>query len=606
MASTGEDIFNYINEVYSLLSENDRLRIGETWTAWEQTYGDIWTKLFEQQLAVNVNTCPLYNNQRWMQYEFDSTTVYNQNAVFRGNQDLSKGIDLSQKYLVNIGIGASAPIEVDLRGAVATATTNLEIANNINNAFGFVFANLVVENALLELATIIPGAAFTGNILPAANIITGIAPSTNNMFVGQGLNDGGVNIAPGTIVTGIPTTTSITISTPTMNSAAMTAAAFNANNPTITFYPASDTSKDASALVLGLDPTTFPLTVPQFVFSYALPDTTVTSIPTLQTNVHDDQPGIVVLNQNTDYDITFGAGIISFAVIPPPFVWAKNSLLNLETPYNNFGYLMNFYDQNTPAYLKAVQGLWYAYWTGPTPENIRRSLYLLFGLPTASFAGTVTVVTPTQITLMYADQTTETFAIPADLISLVVVGQTVTKFQPLVSGITVLDKVNDKGFVASQVGRFGIQQFLTQYASRGVGPNTDETKALQTVEMNTYLPQIDVNAFVSADINLGNVKTFLTNMQPKSRTYFFQVLVGTFEDVITVGDDALSINVAFNVTPNVDSNMNTDAQESDLVDAETDPATGIILDSECMTMTDVVGIQVFHSAVLVDSFTVEG
>ena len=606
MANTGEDIFSYLNEVYSLLSENDRLRIGETWTAFEQTYGDIWTKLFEQQLAVNVNTCPLYNNQRWMQYTFNSTTVYSQNAVFRGNQDLSRGIDLSQKYLVKIGIGAASPIEVDLRGATATATTNLEIAANINNAFGFIFANLVVENALIELATIIPGAAFTGNMAANASAITGIFPSASNMFAGQMLDDGAVNIAPGTIVTAITSTSTITISTPTLNTAPVSKAAFNANNPTITFYPASDTGRDASALVLGLDSTAFPLTVPQFVFSYALPDTTITSMPTLQTNIHDDQPGIVVLTQNVDYAVTFGAGIVSFADTPPATMWAKNTLLNLETPYNNFGYLMNFYDQNTPAYLKAVQGLWYSYWTGPTPENIKRSLYLLFGLPTASFAGTVLTVTPTQITLLYADQTTEIFDIPTDLTSLVVVGQSVTKFQPLVSGISVFDKVNDKGFVSSQVGRFGIKQFLTQNASRGTGANTDETKALQTVEMNTYLPQIDVNAFVSADINLGNVKTFLTNMQPKSRTYFFQVLVGTFEDVIAMNDDALSINVAFNVTPNVDSNMNTDAQESDLIDAETNPATGIILDSECMAMTDMAGIQVFHSAVLVDSFTVEG
>jgi hypothetical protein len=266
---------------------------------------------------------------------------------------------------------------------------------------------------------------------------------------------------------------------------------------------------------------------------------------------------------------------------------------------------MDFYDKNTDAYLKAVQGLWFAYWTGPRPENIRRALYLLFGLPTASETGTVTTVTTTQIILTYEDLSTEIFDIPVDLVAIVVEGQAVTRFQPLVDGIVVLDKVNKKGFVETEMGRYGLSQFLTEKATRGIGPDTDETKALKTVEENTYLPQINVNAFISENINLGNIKTFLRNIQPKSRTFLFQVLVGTFVDRLEL-DEKIAINVAFTVTPNLDSNMNTDAQQSDLDDAEVNDATGIILDSEGMALSDKIDIEVYHFGSLVDSFSVEG
>jgi len=148
-----EDIFNYINEVYSLLSDKDKGRIGETWKAFEQTYGDVWTKVFERGLAVNVNTTPLYNNQRWLKHMFNASTRYDRTAVYRSNQDLSKGINLSVRYLVKLSVDGGSPIEVDLRGSNSAATQNTEIRDKINAAFGFQFASLVVLEALLELVS---------------------------------------------------------------------------------------------------------------------------------------------------------------------------------------------------------------------------------------------------------------------------------------------------------------------------------------------------------------------------------------------------------------------------------------------------------------------
>jgi hypothetical protein len=607
-----DDIFGFINDVYSLLPEQDVLRFGELWTAYEQTLGDVWTRLFQSQLASVISTLPNYNIHRWLEHEFDATTQVNLPATYTSNQDVSQGINLSTQYLIKFSVNGGSPVEVNLTGAVPANTTGAEIAAAINVAAGFSLASLVTNNALVQ---------FTSNT-------TG--PSSS-----------------------------------------------------ITFYPASVPAADASAIVLGLAPADLPETFPEFPYIFMLVDSTIVSIPALQDFIRP-QSVTIALTENVDYSIEFGSGLIAFAVAPPSFMWAPNTLYNYETPYNNFGYLINYYAPNTPAYLETVQGLWFAYWTGPSPENIKRSLYLLFGLPTAAQAGTVTNVTPTTIYLTYNDNSTATFTIPNGLYALVSVGDTVEQYQPLTTGVNVLDKINSPGFLAREVGTAGIQQFLTQNATMGsnngtqfrIGPNpatattttnitiagmvgarsvsfsvnvtmtaginvlslnegttyglnmtygmtvtgtgippgsyitqiipsTDEQIALQTIEQNTYLPQIDVNAFVSANINLGNVRTFLTNLQPKSRTYLFQIIVGSFADELVMAED-LGLAISFDVSSNVDYNPNTYAQQSDLTDAETDPQTGIILDDGGWSMTDYVDIEVYNGATLVETLHVEG
>lgn len=490
-------------------------------------------KLFERGFGANIDNVPLYNNQRWIKHTFDITTQYNRQATYRGNQDLSAGINLFTRHFIKFAVDGGTPVEVDLQGVVPTATTSLEITTKINNAAGFKLTSMVVLDSLLEFKSSTSG--------------------------------------------------------PTSR---------------ITFYPTSSPSTDASAIVLGLDPLDLPLSFPTFPYAFQLADSYIVSIPTLQNKVHDELASIL-LTESTDYEVEFGTGIISFAAPPSSSLWAKDNLVNKETPYNNFGYLLDIYDSNKSGYLKAIKGLWFAFWTGPRPENIRKSLYLLFGLPVASQAGVVTDVTTTSITLRYNDNSTETFQIPSELYSLVAIDNNVTKFQPLVTGITVMDKVNNPGFLEREVGRFGIQSFLTEKATRGTSPDSDESRALKTIEQNTYLPQIDVNAFISPDIKLSNVKSFLRNIQPKSRTFLFQVLVGTFRDLLDV-EEVLSQHISLDVSPNVDSNPNTFAQQSDLDDAESNNSTGIILDGEGVGLADHVDIDVYHGLTFIESFSLSG
>lgn len=518
--SGSADIFDFLNDVWDLLPEEDRLRFGELWKAYEQTYGDVWMKLLESGLASNIDTIPLHNNIRWLKHTFDESTSVDRVVTYRGNQDLSKGLNLSVRYLFRFAVNEGDSVEVDLRGSNPSLTRNVEIVEKINQAAGFKFATLEESGALLRLKSNVAG-----------------------------------------------------------------------ENSTIEFLPASDPDADAIGLILGVNTDDLPILLPDFRYAYQLQDRLLTHIPVLQDRIHDDQV-TYELKENEDFTIEMGSGVISFREPPPVSeFWAKDNLFNYETPYNNFGYLLDLYDRNTEAYLKAIKGLWFAFWTGPRPENIRRSIYLLFGLPTASGSGTVTGLTTTEITLTYDNGKTETFQIPSELTPEVELGDTVSRFQPLVSGINVYDKVNSPGFLAREVGVAGVYPFLTEKASLGYDPSTDEQRALKLVEQNTYLPQIDVNAFISQDIRLSNVKTFLKNIQPKSRTFLFQVLVGKFSDPISLSEH-LGQDVSFDVTPNLDSNpWNTASQ--DLRDSGEDTLdSGLQLDSDGFTLWESLDIEV--------------
>lgn len=548
--ANSEYIFNYLNDVWDLLPEKDRLRFAELWKGYEQSMGSVWMKLFERDMATNIDTLPLYNVQRWLKHMFDDTTQILRSATYRCNQDLSKGVNLSNRFLIKLSVDSDPAVEIDLRGVNPAATTIFEIVDRINQVVGKKVVFPVEQNQLIEFRSPTKG--------------------------------------PGSL---------------------------------LTFYPTSSPANDASAMILGLDPDfDLPKTFPKFKYEYLLADQFIVGIPSLQDKIHDELT-TVLLTENVDYEIEFGTGVISFAATPPAAMWAKDTLVNLETPYNNYGYLLDIYDKNTESYLKAVKGLWYAFWTGPRPENIRRSLYLLFGLPTASAAGTVIKVTSSVIEVRYDDNTTESFQIPTELVAIVGEFQRVERFQPLVDGIVVYDKINYPGFLEKEVGRFGVQPFLTEKATHGEDPSTDESKALRILEENTYLPQINVNAFISPDISLTNVQSFLKNIQPKSRSFLFQILVGIFRDRLDILDEgyrgmvspnypngipSLGFDITFDVTPNVDWNNNTSGNQDTWNEAEANEGTGLILDSEGMCFGDKIEIEVRQASVLTDSFSVEG
>lgn len=526
MSST--QYLDFIGSVWSLLPEEDKVRLGELWQGFEQCVASAYQKFVEGNLNITHQNLQAFSSERWLDYTFDEANFLDQPAIYTSTQDISLGINLNLRYLLKIGVDGGEPIEIDVRGVNPGSTKLSEIVSKINDAFHFRFARAVLSNSVLQL---------------------------------------------------VSRTTGI--------------------NSKITIYDTSVPSANAAEFILGIQNSDLPATFPEYPYVYQSPYPSLASIPEFQNAVRDETV-TMLLKEGQDY-IVLDKTTVAFKTQPPAILWARRSFFDQENPWNNYGFLMDIYQKNSVRYVNVIQGLWFAFWTGPKPRNVLRSLYLLFGLPTAKEDGTVTAVSSTVVETTSAAGVVRTFAVPFGLNPIVTLGQSVARFDPLVDGIEVFDKVNKPGFIAEQIGRSGIQRFLTPGASRGPG-DTDETKALTLLEEYTFLPQISVDAFVNPDINLGNVKIFLDAIKPLNKTYLFQIIAGNFNDAISFSE-VVGASPSIDLTETVDSNETTYLQQADLDDYEFNANSGLNLDPNGVLFEDTIEVDVYSGAVLIDSFS---
>jgi hypothetical protein len=522
--------FQFIGAVWDNLDEHDKQLYGETWKGYEQIFASVYQKYLEGNLNVVIQDLQTWTTERWLPYSFTDENFIDQTAVFTSSQDLSLGINLTDKYLLRFTIDGTSTYEVDVRGIDPVNTSVTEIVNAINTAVGFTFARGVFENTVIQLSS----------------------PTT------------GVNSS-------------------------------------IEILVASDPVKDAGEFVLGLAIEERPLLIPEFPYVYKSDVDRLHSVPVFQDAIRDESV-TASLTEGVDYEVVDQKNI-AFVSPPPEKLWARRSLVDQENPWHNFGFLMDIYTPNSDRYVEILNGLWFAFWNGPTPENVQRALYLLFTLPTARENGEVVLVTSETIVTRGDNGAVRSFDIPNGLDSLVAVGDRVERFQPLVTGIDVFDKINKPGFIEDEIGRQGIQRFLTEDATTGTDPSTDESKALVMLEEHTFLPQIQVESFITPDINIGNVVTFLDAIKPLSKTYLFQILVGTFLDEIDFTEN-VGYELDIDVTPNVDSNQTTFAETSILDDYEENDNQDLDLDSDVLLFQESVEIEVLQGAITISIFVI--
>jgi hypothetical protein len=285
----------------------------------------------------------------------------------------------------------------------------------------------------------------------------------------------------------------------------------------------------------------------------------IVSVPFLQDRIDD---AVTFLVEGVDYVVQ--SGILSSRIGFPLSglgsedtrirqMWAEVSRINDETPYRNFGVLIDFYRENSEEYKQALQGLWYTFWTGSTPGNLERGLHILLGLPYARKAGTVTRVDTDlgQIDITDPRGQIITYTIPSGLDPEVSVGDEAFRFQQLTTGVEIIDRNNQPGFVTSELGRGGIDQYLTDNATRGAG-NTDETKALDLLEHHLFLPRILAES-VNQRINVTELVTFLDNMRPQWTNYVFSFL-SDGEENLTITEEEFAIDPAIDLTTTVSNN----------------------------------------------------
>jgi archaellum component FlaF (FlaF/FlaG flagellin family) len=287
--------------------------------------------------------------------------------------------------------------------------------------------------------------------------------------------------------------------------------------------------------------------------------TQIKSVPVLQDLV-DDPTSILV--EGVDYVVSGGilssrTALLKSAIGPVDTrkrqAWAEETKIDDETPYRNFGVLIDFYRENSEEYKLALQGLWFTFWTGSTPGNLQRGLHILLGLPFTRRSGTVSRVDTDlgEIDITEASGRILTYSIPDGLDSTVERGDEVSRFEALTTGVEIIDRNNEPGFVTNRLGRAGIAKFLTDGASTGPG-DTDETKALELLEHHLFLPQVLVEA-ITQKINVAELVTFLDNMKPQWTEYVFSFAVDESE-TISFSEVLDPIAISIDLSTTIDNN----------------------------------------------------
>jgi hypothetical protein len=184
-------------------------------------------------------------------------------------------------------------------------------------------------------------------------------------------------------------------------------------------------------------------------FAYSV-NVEIESIPELflRTDIGAHSPLGIPLTENIDYVVSSGS--IVFLTEPSEFQFAPALVQNRQLVFNNFGFLIDYFKENSRDYRRDVQGLWFAFWNGPTVANIELGAVILFGFPiidggeilsiTTEVGGAKTIRARTRSGLI------ESFLVPAPFTQFIVVevGDTFDTFAPLVVPFEVADYITDR------------------------------------------------------------------------------------------------------------------------------------------------------------------
>jgi len=346
----------------------------------------------------------------------------------------------------------------------------------------------------------------------------------------------------------------------------------------ISIYSAG--TKDATELIFGLTSSELPLVTPRFPYKYSLVDSKIRDIPSLQDTIRNESLTYYII-ESIDFKVNWQSGYLEFKEEPPAKLWAKLTYIDEQIPFYNFGDLIDYRDSSIlpEDYLQNLRGLWFAFWQGPRPEYIKRALALLFSLPVSVDDGLVLSIKSGIMEIVHLDGVVRSYYLPSQLEWVVSAGDYVEKYEVLTTGIDIYDKTNLPGFVQTEIGRDAIAPFALPEATLGEGPDTDETKALKALEEHTFLPQINVNAFVRPNINVGTIFKFLENIKPLQKSFYFQVIVAIFDEELKM-DEKLGLEINVDVTPNLEINQANWAPEADRESYETIDNKALDLDSD--------------------------
>lgn len=428
MARDGSFLYQFLHDFWDLLPTEDRELLAAYWHALTMIVADIYQETFESSLSTAVEDVSVFHTQRWNRYQLNSDTCDIQNVVeeliLTGTtaEDLAQDAILFDSLTVtNENSSIVSTDQLTMEDTVVYYLTYNQIqANTLRVLEGSaVFVKDRDYRVNLQEGTIsrvenggIPSGTLVDVIYThpyykkdvdytidqtnrkIARVSGGSIASGQTVFVGYDYDN----------TTPVPLSSTTGVINSSNNRISDTSVDFTGvkENRTITILIGSNigtyTVKEVlSATVLEINETFASdeanVTYSINAFPYAInADSNIASVPTMQDLIVDPN---IILREGVNY--TVGDGKISFRDEPVttrendgPTLWAEETLVDEETVYRNFGVLVDFYKESSEAYLDAVRGLWYVYWTGSTHENLLIGMQILLGLPFATEAGTVT------------------------------------------------------------------------------------------------------------------------------------------------------------------------------------------------------------------------
>jgi len=257
-------------------------------------------------------------------------------------------------------------------------------------------------------------------------------------------------------------------------------------------------------------------------WEYLDPTTTeiILSVPQLQN--HPEEETFTVY-EGTDYTVvsTLESGSkFKFQEPPPEILWAEYAGYDEGTLRNNFGANVGLVEKASDAYKSKIRGLYYAYFQGPTLDAIRIGVHLLIGLPIAERAGVVESINLSysgvlgQIRVAGVD-----YLFPLDVGTSLVVGESVSQFQPLCDGVEVIDYITDPLWWESILSFNEIQKY------------------------HTFSVRLNLDAFALATLVFA--ANFVKIIKPTWKRVFY-IVFKNLEDSIDI-EDSLALTVTLHL-----------------------------------------------------------
>lgn len=430
MARDASFLYQFLHDFWDLLPTEDRELLAAYWHALTMIVADIYQETFEASLAIAVEDVAVFHTQRWNRYQLNSDTCDIQNVV---EELILTGT--TAEDLANDAILFDSVTVTNANGSIVSQDQiTMEDTNIYNLTYDNIQANTlrVLEGSAVfvkdrdyrvnlqegTISRVEFGGIPSGTLVDIyythpyykedvdytidqtnrqiARVASGSITSGQTVFVGYDYDN----------TTEVPLSSTTGVIDSINNRISDTSVDFTGvqNNRTITILIGANigtyTVKEVlSTTVLEINETfasdEVNVTYSINAFPYAINvDSNVASVPTMQDLIVDPN---WIFREGVDY--TVDGGKISFRVEPVttrendgPTLWAEETLVDEETVYRNFGVLVDFYKESSEAYLDAVRGLWYVYWTGSTHENLLIGMQILLGLPFATAAGTVTEI----------------------------------------------------------------------------------------------------------------------------------------------------------------------------------------------------------------------